>query len=174
MREQPTICFKFIDVCRITPAHAGTTLLQKVEKPRRGDHPRSCGNNPSLMFSGVKTKGSPPLMREQQSPRSQLTVQPGITPAHAGTTPPCAHQALFLPDHPRSCGNNCVGGVSFRPKVGSPPLMREQRGLPRFGRPTRWDHPRSCRNNAREYAGLSQTEGSPPLMREQRTISGQS
>ena len=71
---------------RITPAHAGKTLLYQSTCPTRQDHPRSRGENP---ISGRKVdymKGSPPLTRGKPGFGRLSCLQVRITPAHAGKT----------------------------------------------------------------------------------------
>ena len=69
---------------RITPAHAGNTLIAEYIIILRRDHPRACGEyTPAPARSG-------PLA--------------GITPAHAGNTDGITLYLWCVWDHPRACG----------------------------------------------------------------------
>ena len=106
MREQPDEQVPQRGEPRITPAHAGTTLVILGSRPTAKDHPRSCGNNYDSCNAAASFVGSPPLMREQPPVECHRTPLGGITPAHAGTTLKCAKHSKYYKDHPRSCGNN--------------------------------------------------------------------
>ena len=71
---------------RITPAHAGKTLVEKTALAAEKDHPRACGEN----FRGGRSmcweEGSPPRMRGKQLEHAYAISDPRITPAHAGKT----------------------------------------------------------------------------------------
>ena len=49
----------------ITPARAGKTASTITTETDGGDHPRSCGKDPSLYPEKVQKSGSPPLVRER-------------------------------------------------------------------------------------------------------------
>ena len=71
---------------RITPAHAGNTIVRSADMCIFGDHPRACGEYlpwESVTFSEL---GSPPRMRGIPNYiRYENGIQ-RITPAHAGNT----------------------------------------------------------------------------------------
>ena len=70
---------------RITPADAGTRRLWGDKRALYEDHPRGCGDkalSPSFSDGSV---GSPPRMRGQVFAGIERRLQPGITPADAGT-----------------------------------------------------------------------------------------
>ena len=48
---------------RITPAHAGKTVLRTASCSRRADHPRACGENLKESLNHLPPSGSPPRMR---------------------------------------------------------------------------------------------------------------
>ena len=68
----------------ITPAHAGKRRRSRQRSPRRRDHPRTCGEKPSLFPPTPGTQGSPPHMRGKEAGAGGKSGQGGITPAHAG------------------------------------------------------------------------------------------
>ena len=72
---------------RITPAHAGNSLYDCMACIHYRDHPRSCGEQPSLPRYCVNFLGSPPLMRGTVSGPVSPASSTGITPAHAGNSP---------------------------------------------------------------------------------------
>ena len=89
---------------RITPADAGKTLCLADECPRRGDHPRGCGENSARHCQQRVRKGSPPRMRGK--------------PLSAST-----HHRVYM-DHPRGCGENIYAERMTPAQAGSPPRMR--------------------------------------------------
>ena len=91
---------------RITPAHAGKTIAASNISPSVQDHPRACGENASVSFSGRMISGSPPRMRGKLAPRQYIIRNVRITPAHAGKTPVGIVSDGRPEDHPRACGEN--------------------------------------------------------------------
>ena len=75
------LCF-----CGITPACAGTTIINVFEKQRNRDHPRVCGNHPTKLNPNTLCAGSPPRVREPHSMIRGFVNVNRITPACAGTT----------------------------------------------------------------------------------------
>ena len=69
---------------RITPAHAGKSLSQKVVKTVFKDHPRPCGEKFATLHFECVREGSPPPMRGKGIHGSSTSVPMRITPAHAG------------------------------------------------------------------------------------------
>ena len=88
----------------ITPADAGKTNLAKVIQIINMDHPRGCGENPSI--------------------RHPAGAGRWITPADAGKTSTCICGWYVSVDHPRGCGENLWRPRSFIVSLGSPPRMR--------------------------------------------------
>ena len=137
-------------------------------------------------MSAAQTVGSPPLAREPHAETVSPSLEAGITPARAGTTPKSGSEGAVTRDHPRSRGNHRILTPLSRRAAGSPPLAREppcilprpsnRRGItPARAGTTRWyrhhnhkkqDHPRSRGNHriVRVSGGVGQ--GSPPLARE--------
>ena len=112
---------------RITPAHAGNTIIIHEHNPIHQDHPRACGEYVmgSSPISG--SIGSPPRMRGIPFPRQRIGLHPGITPAHAGNTSALRTMSTGARDHPRACGEYCYMRLRVHRATGSPPRMR---GIP--------------------------------------------
>ena len=68
----------------ITPACAGNSLLKKIEKRLRRDHPRLRGEQEEATISFGRREGSPPLARGTGRANSAWLSLRGITPACAG------------------------------------------------------------------------------------------
>ena len=90
-------------------------------------HPRSRGENASVMRLGVGSVGSSPLTRGKPRMRHRATPDRGLIPAHAGKTLRAVQGWGLRRAHPRSRGEN-VGkssrAISCR---GSSPLTRGKR-----------------------------------------------
>ena len=71
---------------RITPAHAGKTVLTTPSISAPPDHPRACGENEYENGAKVNTSGSPPRMRGKPDQTGTSDPVTRITPAHAGKT----------------------------------------------------------------------------------------
>ena len=98
---------------RITPADAGTSILAVCPVFAIGDHPRGCGDKPSVCLSKSSARGSPPRMRGQVNLDALGNSFYGITPADAGTRD-WGHVDLKKEgDHPRGCGDKRLSGVRF-------------------------------------------------------------
>ena len=67
VREQPGIERRIAEHFRITPACAGTTIIDAIIHACNQDHPRLCGNNRCSRIGQERVLGSPPPVREQQS-----------------------------------------------------------------------------------------------------------
>ena len=68
----------------ITPAHAGKRPAGAAAGGVAGDHPRTCGEKPTVDAQNQLALGSPPHMRGKACQAFQPRPQLGITPAHAG------------------------------------------------------------------------------------------
>ena len=91
-----------------------------------------CGENQSRESMTESPHGSPPRMRGKHALPPAFTVQPRITPAHAGKTKKTSPPVKLAPDHPRACGEN-VDMVRDKMKgYGSPPRMRGKRLVERI------------------------------------------
>ena len=117
-------------VPRITPAHAGNSLLPKQHKRLIKDHPRSCGEQMSDVYGVLIEEGSPPLMRGTVALSGVQKSKIRITPAHAGNSTACNAFPLTFKDHPRSCGEQPSPRLLLLYLPGSPPLMRGTGSIP--------------------------------------------
>ena len=109
---------------RITPAHAGTTILGYGSYQLLEDHPRSRGDHLDSPNHSKHALGSPPLTRGPLGLNSTLIGKDGITPAHAGTTLMKGYPWHQFKDHPRSRGDHFSSGGWLMVHEGSPPLTR--------------------------------------------------
>ena len=128
----------------IIPALAGSTLQCQHGDPRGGDHPRSRGEHPLALVTGVHPLGSSPLSRGAQirdfesvgsSPLSRGALLAatarlglrGIIPALAGSTVLGVGRRPTGRDHPRSRGEHGALGTVGTVILGSSPLSRGAR-----------------------------------------------
>ena len=117
------------DAGRIIPAHAGSTIRADFKAPIGADHPRSRGEHLLALSGSLVQCGSSPLTRGAPGTRCVSEGEPGIIPAHAGST---MAQRLFdawQGDHPRSRGEHVDRPWDPCPHRGSSPLTR---GAPRL------------------------------------------
>ena len=119
---------------RITPADAGKTLGFSFPFDVYKDHPRGCGENLGLDFSGVCREGSPPRMRGKPRLCDSCRYYTRITPADAGKTFWKINGYGNLEDHPRGCGENSRFSRLLLIISGSPPRMRGKREWATFRR----------------------------------------
>ena len=109
---------------RITPAGAGKTICDSVNRFCIWDHPRRCGENANRKIKSRESQGSPPQVRGKQKIKLGQDYAIGITPAGAGKTPFTLTSIIRSQDHPRRCGENqVVFGRRIR-GPGSPPQVR--------------------------------------------------
>ena len=110
--------------CGITPAYAGKSpvppSLTRVVK----DHPRLCGEKPSIRPYPKLNLGSPPPMRGKDNCSGQVFQLPGITPAYAGKRFSDGYGFFSGWDHPRLCGEKFRIHSFITCQPGSPPPMR--------------------------------------------------
>ena len=94
----------------ITPACAGKRPLPSSGDTRGWDHPRVCGEKFKPFCLRQLCQGSPPRMRGKDDPAHPIAAPAGITPAHAGKSPPIPANCPCRWDHPRVCGEKptCV------------------------------------------------------------------
>ena len=148
----------------IIPAYAGSTRTARIGVCRSGDHPRVCGEHMVDTFAGYFGKGSSPRMRGALNHPSFQRGALGIIPAYAGSTMPIRTSKIPPRDHPRVCGEHCVGHPGVERLEGSSPRMRGarmgawmaaclRRIIPAYAGSTSlkrprlawcWDHPRVC------------------------------
>ena len=101
-------------------------------------HPRSRGENPTIVACRLPAAGSSPLTRGKPHARRSPRHRRGLIPAHAGKTihpraPPPHARA-----HPRSRGENSSEAGDEKGSTGSSPLTRGKHGwrtssTPRLG-----------------------------------------
>ena len=71
---------------RLIPAHAGKTAFMFMGVLTNRAHPRSRGENPGQLGTGIVGAGSSPLTRGKLRPGASKTAATGLIPAHAGKT----------------------------------------------------------------------------------------
>ena len=150
---------------RLIPAHAGKTPGRLGGPWSVRAHPRSRGENPPMLFDGLKSLGSSPLTRGKRPGLAWAGLGWGLIPAHAGKTGKLDDTKHALTAHPRSRGENGQPIVDLIINVGSSPLTR---GKPRGQRQSTggaWAHPRSRGENRWAVDTLGPTGGSSPLTR---------
>ncbi len=109
---------------RLTPAHAGKTLLSDTIHRRNQAHPRTRGENYSGATTGIRSLGSPPHTRGKLVRIVGVTTLARLTPAHAGKTIPPTLIVGRTQAHPRTRGENVPGGIILEKTTGSPPHTR--------------------------------------------------
>ena len=170
---------------RLIPAHAGKTRQPACHPGASEAHPRSRGENSSVVTFWLFATGSSPLTRGKPRRAFLSDEVAGLIPAHAGKT--VAKSAKRCPDpaHPRSRGENALAGKTADELVGSSPLTRGKRpppgGILSYSRlipahagktvlPAAFTvveaaHPRSRGENARQGGPITSGPGSSPLTR---------
>ena len=88
-----------------------------------------CGKNSQMRKRFDASIGSPPRVREKLARSGNCAAVEGITPACAGKTNTPAIMRGLYEDHPRVCGKNLYHLSSNSPLLGSPPRVREKRGI---------------------------------------------
>ena len=116
----------------LIPAHAGKTPVHGRAYGSPWAHPRSRGENPTVVGRHLMVDGSSPLTRGKLGPAGSGKSSLGLIPAHAGKT--CAYLKYppIFRAHPRSRGENELFASCFEDVTGSSPLTR---GKPQAGRP---------------------------------------
>ena len=158
-----------LQVTRITPADAGTSITAPIKDAGVQDHPRGCGDKFQALVHPSTMPGSPPRMRGQGVCPLAPSLPFRITPADAGTREAPSNAVSSFADHPRGCGDKAGLLTSRARAIGSPPRMRGQvsavsmsqpdigitpadAGTSQLcghtGAPTR-DHPRGCGDKTR-------------------------
>ena len=169
----------------ITPACAGKSAAQSLDRLCAGDHPRVCGEKVSGGNRHQEGLGSPPRMRGKVISSLQCDFLSGITPACAGKRKRSRLQRSGTGDHPRVCGEKMCIQCSKSIPQGSPPRMRGKgvRLFQRLGvggitpacagksavvrrnRRKPEDHPRVCGEKSMMVPHTLTLLGSPPRMR---------
>ena len=172
-------------VARITPARAGKSPVLLAPPPCRQDHPRACGEEPSLSVVVSSSQGSPPRVRGRAPQRARRFPPRRITPARAGKRQMSTFFARQERDHPRACGEEAVTMLYALADEGSPPRVRGRDGCGspaapvhgitparagkrhggRLARPIVRDHPRACGEEKKSLIHPGDEIGSPPRVR---------
>ena len=169
----------------LIPAHAGKTGSRGLRGGHCRAHPRSRGENWSIVRLSLVRLGSSPLTRGKPAVVEIAEHCDGLIPAHAGKTGMQAHRLAGKAAHPRSRGENFRASCLSSAVSGSSPLTRGKR--PRHPRPlaglrlipahagktqvravneeTRSAHPRSRGENIAAVNPTFATVGSSPLTR---------
>ena len=108
----------------LIPAHAGKTLAGRRSHDRGPAHPRSRGENPTIVACRFPAAGSSPLTRGKRKPDGVRSHCRGLIPAHAGKTPSVEALVSFSGAHPRSRGENPGQLGAGIVGAGSSPLTR--------------------------------------------------
>ena len=98
-------CVSLVYPVGITPAHAGTTILELFHLQLNWDHPRTRGDYALHNVSCHVSWGSPPHTRGLPLYLDKDLKNLRITPAHAGTTSKTTGIILSVQDHPRTRGD---------------------------------------------------------------------
>ena len=124
MRGKANARFFSVSVHRITPAYAGKRSTSARHSGSSGDHPRVCGEKPSIVKLIVFAIGSPPRMRGKAERNASRGRMGRITPAYAGKSARPMPSYRQHRDHPRVCGEKFISFVRGAVQHGSPPRMR--------------------------------------------------
>ena len=100
----------------VSPAYAGKSLLELLQRTVVRDHPRVCGEKANQQAAFMQQLGSPPHVRGKENISSTPSIHSGITHAYAGkrlkrsrsTVPPVAIVLLF----PSVCNKPVVSNGS--------------------------------------------------------------
>ena len=95
-------------IVRITPAHAGKSIINSEGSDTVTDHPRTRGEKRATAGTIILTRGSPPHTRGKVNPPQDFIYYLGITPAHAGKSSQSDEQNLNQygsPPHTRGKDN---------------------------------------------------------------------
>lgn len=88
----------------VSPAYAGKSLLELLQRTVVRDHPRVCGEKRLSASLSAFFTGSSPRMRGKGKPAGGVHATAGITPACAGKRKYKQHSQYTFRDHPRVCG----------------------------------------------------------------------
>ena len=177
-----------LNAAGLIPAHAGKTLVDVKGSVGLQAHPRSRGENASVLLARVFRLGSSPLTRGKRGRRRVVVGEARLIPAHAGKTMRLTFSRPLVRAHPRSRGENLMGADGGPVPHGSSPLTRGKHGHPRIvtemgrlipahagktvktktGWPSSAAHPRSRGENFLLRSTLFCSAGSSPLTRGKR------
>ena len=109
---------------RISPAHAGNTIVMKTLPKMAWDQPRTCGEYAAASRGFRPDRGSAPHMRGILKLAGLTSESGGISPAHAGNTDSSWPLVWSAADQPRTCGEYGHPPGRGRRGWGSAPHMR--------------------------------------------------
>jgi len=112
------------DLCRITPACAGSSTWYNTSMPRLWDHPRVCGEQRKGLKHIMRKGGSPPRVRGAGGFLRVYSLVYRITPACAGSRLSDTDILCLVWDHPRVCGEQQYILSCYQSGAGSPPRVR--------------------------------------------------
>ena len=151
--------------CRITPAHAGKRPFGFSSMSPCRDHPRTCGEKWLSVLQIRLLLGSPPHMRGKALLQSSLRNGTGITPAHAGKSPPNGLEIRQSGDHPRTCGEKHTYCAFLSNSPGITPAHAGKSIFLLEHLHVQRDHPRTCGEKLLRSSVYGVVPGSPPHMR---------
>ena len=108
----------------LIPACAGKTGTCSLEAWPSEAHPRVCGENGVLSWSGLVSKGSSPRVRGKLVCSWHGVDVRRLIPACAGKTISSLGFIVCFPAHPRVCGENSTSGPKSIDAGGSSPRVR--------------------------------------------------
>ena len=123
-RGKPEELQAWFEESRLIPAHAGKTTASPPASRTPAAHPRSRGENLSVVVQLPNSAGSSPLTRGKRSAEFWRVVASGLIPAHAGKTSIHLLSPAVLEAHPRSRGENASRVWPLMVARGSSPLTR--------------------------------------------------
>ncbi|PKU92721.1 hypothetical protein CQR47_0570 [Bifidobacterium thermophilum] len=112
------------DPRRIIPACAGNTNTPRAWSLGSRDHPRMCGEHPSLIAALIAVLGSSPHVRGTLLLTLSVPSVTGIIPACAGNTAHRPNNTCCTRDHPRMCGEHAANAFVYASEKGSSPHVR--------------------------------------------------
>ena len=126
-RGKPVACERGEAGDGLIPARAGKTGARHRRRPGHPAHPRSRGENLSVVVGRRLPMGSSPLARGKLEERQDNAQMARLIPARAGKTDCRSRRCVADPAHPRSRGENRpLDGIRV-PPGGSSPLARGKR-----------------------------------------------
>ena len=105
-RGKPEELQAWFEESRLIPAHAGKTTASPPASRTPAAHPRSRGENLSVVVQLPNSAGSSPLTRGKRFEGLAVDGRAGLIPAHAGKTASLKWRSLPTAAHPRSRGEN--------------------------------------------------------------------
>ena len=156
----------------IIPACAGNTNSSRHRASRTRDHPRVCGEHPSLSYEDAMSLGSSPRVRGTRLVADGESVRQGIIPACAGNTIP-----TFWISRSRAGSSPRVRGTlaDFGLQSVDSGIIPACAGNTHVCLPLRepfGDHPRVCGEHYVSGCSFAMRVGSSPRVRGTLTLEG--